>query len=427
MDLINLTKEELIKEVEKLTKLLNENKNVVPIDDEEENFLNQLSKFSGFDLSNIHNELMISSIKNIPNPSYILDKQGKFVGCNIHFENFFQLSCSEIFGKSPYDVLPIEIAEATSSNKEGKLDIDGIASHEIVSTIQKNEAKTIIITESTYNDLNNNLLGVVGVLNDITEKRKAEKALIDSEKKLRDVNAMKDKFFSIISHDLKNPFASLLGFTEMLVEDYESFDEDERKNFLNEIYKSAKFSFRLLNNLLLWSKSTMGKIVTEREVLSVKGLFDEILPAFEKDIKIKNIELNVNIDEEDYILADRATVLVIFENLISNAVKFTNENGKVTINCTKADGDLLINVDDTGIGLSNEDIEKLFRIDVPTTKIGGKKEKGTGLGLIISSMFANENMANLSVTSEPEKGSKFTLRIKEYRKNRTREHKYLED
>jgi len=428
MDLINLTKEELIKEVERLTKLLNENHEAeASANKEEDNFLQQLSNFAGFDFAKIHNELMVSAIKNIPNPSYILNTEGKFVGCNIHFENYFQLTCADILGKKPHDVLPEEIADATSSRKEGKLDIDGIATHEIVSTIQKNEAKTIIITESVYNDLSNNLLGVVGVLNDITEKRKAEKALIDSERKLREVNEMKDKFFSIISHDLKNPFASLLGFTEMLVEDYETFDEEERKNFLNEIFKSAKFSFRLLNNLLLWSKSTMGKIVTEREVLSVKVLFDELLPTFEKEIKTKNISLEVLIDSSIHIIADRVTVLVILENLISNAVKFSSDRGKVKVNCEKKDRDIYISIEDSGIGMTEEDIEKLFRIDVPTTKIGGKKEKGTGLGLIISNMFARENEGELNVTSEPGKGSKFTLRLKEYRKNRTREHKYLEE
>lgn len=428
MDLINLTKEELVKEIERLNKLLEEKKLVVPSEKkEEDDFLEQLGNFSGFDFTQIHNELMISSIKNIPNPSYILNTEGRFVGCNIHFENYFHLSCVDLIGKTPYDVLPIEIADATSSTKDGKLDIDGIATHEIVSTIQKNEAKTIIITESVYNDLGNNLLGVVGVLNDITEKRKAEKALIDSERKLREVNEMKDKFFSIISHDLKNPFASLLGFSEMLLEDYESFDEEERKNFLNEIYKSAKFSFRLLNNLLLWSKSTMGKIVTEREVLSVKGLFDELLPSFEKDLKTKSISLEIEVDPSIQVIADRATVLVILENLISNAIKFTSDEGKINLFCEKKDRNIFISVEDNGIGLTQDDIEKLFRIDVPTTKIGGKKEKGTGLGLIISSMFAKENEGELKVSSEPNKGSKFTLSLKEYRENRTREHKYLEE
>lgn len=229
--------------------------------------------------------------------------------------------------------------------------------------------------------------------------------------KLREANATKDKFFSIISHDLINPFTTLLGYTDMLIMEYKNFSEEERKDYVGSIQKSAKHTFNLLENLLNWSSSQRGNIKINKTKLSVALLVDGAFKLVSETAKNKNIKLVKEIPLELMVNADEETISTVIRNLVTNAIKFTPENGNVTVSANEQNTKVNISVKDNGIGIATRNLNKIFRIDSHHTTKGTANEKGTGLGLILCKEFMKKNGGNISVNSEIGIGSKFTVSL----------------
>jgi len=231
-------------------------------------------------------------------------------------------------------------------------------------------------------------------------------------KELREANATKDKFLSIIAHDLKNPFTTLLGFSDMLIKDYDSFDEDEKITFITEINNSAKHAYKLLENLLQWSRAHTGRIQNEPQALVVQDLIWEVASTLKDDFAHKKIRFFVDAERHIKVFADKNMTISVIGNLLSNSIKFSQERAKVSITATeKDDGKVYVSVIDEGIGISEEDQNKLFRIDVHYVSIGPAKEKGTGLGLILCKEFLKRIGGDIYVKSEFGKGSEFTVTL----------------
>lgn len=237
------------------------------------------------------------------------------------------------------------------------------------------------------------------------------RAKIQLNNKLREANATKDKFFSIISHDLKNPFTTLLGYTDMLILEYKNFSEEERKNYIGSIQKSAKHTFNLLENLLSWSRTQRGEIQIQKTELSVSELIDRTFTLVSETAKNKNIELRKEISNELTIFADDETISTVIRNLVTNAIKFTKENGLVKVSAIEQNNNVQISVEDNGIGIDPNNVVNLFRIDFHHTTEGTANEKGTGLGLILCKEFMKKNDGEIFVESTLGKGSRFTISL----------------
>lgn len=236
-------------------------------------------------------------------------------------------------------------------------------------------------------------------------------AKIQLNNKLKEVNATKDKFFSIISHDLKNPFSTLLGYTDMLIMEYKNFSEEEKKNYIGSIQKSAKHTYNLLENLLNWSRTQRGEIKITKTELYVDELVGKAVKILSETAKNKKIKLIENIPSNLKITADEETISTVIRNVITNALKFTPENGTVKVSAYDKENSVDIIIEDNGIGIDKENLDKIFRIDSHHTTEGTAHEKGTGLGLILCKEFMKNNGGDIFVESKVGTGSKFTITL----------------
>lgn len=267
-------------------------------------------------------------------------------------------------------------------------------------------------------DDNNELVKIQAVIFDISEKQRNEEALIKSEKQLRELNATKDKFFSIIAHDIKNPFNAIMGFSNLLKEDYESFTDEDRKEFIENISQASEDVYNLLENLLKWSWTQTGKISYNPQNADIQEITNETISVLKLQADRKFIKIDSLINSPILVFADINMLKTVFRNLISNAIKFTNENGNISITYfveeTKSEGtnrNIEIQIADNGIGISKEDIQKLFKIDEKIVSKGTQGESGTGLGLILCKEFIEKNGGQLWVESNLDIGSVFKFTI----------------
>lgn len=246
------------------------------------------------------------------------------------------------------------------------------------------------------------------------EKNKMNRAILASNYELSEVNSTKDKFFSIIAHDLRGPLGNFKEMTKMLYDDYSSFDEEERKEFLQMIKSSSNNIYLLLENLLEWSRSQRGLIKFNPENFNLYSVANNCTEVLSLSALNKNVSLVNRIPSEFIINADTKLINTIIRNLLSNSVKFTPNGGLVEIginndgnNLENSNKSCTIYVKDNGVGMSKEIIDKLFRIDTSVTSIGTSGEIGTGLGLILCKEFIEKHNGNIWVESEMGKGSTF--------------------
>ena len=238
----------------------------------------------------------------------------------------------------------------------------------------------------------------------------ANEALRESEKNLKELNATKDKFFSIISHDLKNPFSSLLSISDLMVENFDITDRDDHRAGFQKIHQSLEHLLSLLENLLTWSRSQRGKIKYDPVRFNLTSLIRENINLHRILADKKGIMLHTTETDEVYAYGDRDMINSVIRNLLTNAVKFTRD-GKVEIQ-VKSNGDKIeVKVMDEGIGMSEENQKRLFRIDEKFKSTGTAGEKGTGLGLIICREFVERHGGEIRVRSKPNEGSTFAFTI----------------
>jgi signal transduction histidine kinase len=242
-------------------------------------------------------------------------------------------------------------------------------------------------------------------------RRNLEGKVRERTRELEEANATKDKFFSIIAHDLKNPLMTIMGFSDILTEYYESFSEKEIRENIDAINNSSTQLHKLLENLLQWARSQTGNINFNPELLSLKLIEMENFSLFLPMATAKGIKIYPEVEKNAVVYADREMITTIIRNLLSNAIKFTPKDGEITIKSETTDEFVEISIIDSGIGISEEDVEKLFRIDVHHTTLGTSEERGTGLGLILCKEFVEKHGGKIWVESEVGKGSafKFTL------------------
>ena len=246
---------------------------------------------------------------------------------------------------------------------------------------------------------------------ELTERYLAEQSLKKSETQLKELIATKDKFFNIVAHDLKNPFTSLLGSTELLFENINHLDIDKIRKLAEILNESAKNGYAILQNLLDWSRSQTDSLKFNPERTNLKVLIDENISNLRLNAANKDINMLSETDNDIFINADKNMLNTILRNLISNAIKFTQRHGKVNITTIIEAGQVTISVKDTGTGISEDNIKNLFRIDSKFQLPGTEKEQGTGLGLKLCKEFVEKQGGKIWVESIENKGSEFKFTI----------------
>ncbi|NWF88436.1 MAG: PAS domain S-box protein [Ignavibacteriaceae bacterium] len=263
-------------------------------------------------------------------------------------------------------------------------------------------------------DINGQIKTIYGIVSDISTRRKAEDDLQKSREDLLKLNENKDRFLSIISHDLRTPFSSILGFTELLLND-EGLSDRERKQYIQFIQESSKSMLALVNSLLDWNRLQSGRIEFEPEKIQASMVINRSINSLSAAALKKNISITSNVPESIEIFVDDNLITQVFNNLISNAIKFSHNNGSIfiSVSSSKKLRFLEFSVQDTGVGIRHEDINKLFSVESKFTLEGTSGEKGSGLGLSIVNDIIQKHGGSIWVESEFGKGStfKFTLPI----------------
>jgi signal transduction histidine kinase len=249
---------------------------------------------------------------------------------------------------------------------------------------------------------------------EIEERKRAESALQESETKLREANAAKDKFFSLIAHDLRNPFNAVIGFSNLLRENIAEFDITEISEYIGYINDSAINAYTLLGNLLDWARSQTNSIQFNPEAVNICEIIKSTLIILSGEATKKNILINSSVSSECTVMADSNMVSAVLRNLISNAIKFTQPGGVIHLSSRMAGEKNEFTIADNGVGIQQNDIEKLFRIDAKVYTKGTSNESGTGLGLILCKEFVEKNSGTIRVESEPGKGSRFIFTLPAY-------------
>jgi PAS domain S-box-containing protein len=336
---------------------------------------------------------------------------GKVIEVNDGFEKITNYSLGEVFGKTTTGL------QLWSNNEDresvvNKLKKDGRVK-EMEFIFRKKTGEQVIGQISAEVISINNEVCILSVINDISDRKKAELALKESGNKLLQLNLDKDRFISILGHDLKSPFNNILGLSEILMDDIRKLNTVEIEEIAGHIYKSAKITSNLLEDILMWARTQQSSIPFKPQNISLSVTVQNILEILNPGAYSKNITIYYSGEDHLSVYADADMLKTILLNLISNAIKFTNSGGKITINAEEKPENVMISVSDNGIGIPPDDLIKLFNISEVLTTKGTAGEAGTGLGLLLCKEFVEKHGGIIWVESEAGKGCdfKFTLPI----------------
>ncbi|MFA7420096.1 MAG: ATP-binding protein [Melioribacteraceae bacterium] len=246
---------------------------------------------------------------------------------------------------------------------------------------------------------------------EMSRRVKVEADLLKSTEELKEINATKDKFISIIAHDLRGPFNGFLGLTEILSEEADKLTKEELLDLSKELHKTAKTQYRLLSDLLQWSRIQSGRMEFTPTICKLEKLVDFVFDIQAANAENKNISLVKEYSRDFELVADVEMMQVVLRNLISNAIKFTSYGGKITVSAKLTENFSSITISDTGIGIQPEDIPKLFRIDIHHSTEGTHSEKGTGLGLVLCKDIIDRHSGKILVESKIGKGTSITISL----------------
>ena len=373
---------------------------------------------------------------------FLIDNNWNLKFANPEFENILGYSLEELKDKNIESIIHNNFHIESDVCYLDKVLKDGEVVRIDEASYRKKDGEIIPVSYvSSPIKRNGKISGCVTAFHDITERKKADeeiarfveelqfnktlfednaaefaelnRILEESEERLKQLNGSKDKFFSIISHDLRSPFTSITGYSEVILDDIDELSKEEIKEFAASIHKSAKNIQNLLENLLQWSRMQTGNIKFNPTDIKLSDTVEEIVDLYQVNAARKKIKLINELVDEHPIRADKFMLNTILRNLVSNSIKFTKKYGTISISAkeNKDKNEVQVTVSDTGIGMSEEIQNKLFKIDEHVTTKGTEKEKGTGLGLILSKEFVEKHGGKIWVESEIGIGSKFIFTI----------------
>jgi len=354
-------------------------------------------------------ELLSLFMKHSPIYSFIKEvtpTKSLVLRASENYTDMIGISGSDMVGKTMEELFPAEFA--------AKINADdwAIASGGNPMTLEEElNGRYYVTIKFPITQEGKNLLA--GYTIDITNQKLAEQELKESETRLRELNGTKDKFFSIIAHDLKSPFNSIIGFSNLLVRQIEEKDYAAIERYAGIIQNSSLQAMDLLTNLLEWSRSQTGRIVFTPENIDLTALIRQSIEFVYSSSQQKSITICSEILVNRPVWADKAMINTILRNLISNAIKFTKAGGEIVVSARQMSNEVVLSVSDNGVGMDKESISKLFRIDQNHSTLGTENEKGTGLGLLLCKEFVEKHGGRIWVGSAPGNGSKFSISIPE--------------
>lgn len=364
---------------------------------------------------------------------FVLNENGEIVTVNQSFERLTGYTLNQLKGQSITRFVCPESQE-TVNHILNTTDENDSCQHDIHFANSNGQTRTALVRCSAiYKD--EHRAGCQALATDITERKITEEKLASTvqllenkamelaelNEQLRELNIGKDKFFSIISHDLKNPFNSILGFSDLLYKDVDFMEKEDIKNFAGNINGGIRKLYNLLNNLLQWATIQSGKMNYELRAIRLFEMAEDALDVLSGTAAAKGIKVVNSVEKYIMAYADKHSVNSVIRNLVTNAIKFTGAGGTVEITSAREGSMVSVTVKDTGTGMSSEEIKKLFRIDVQHTTVGTAKETGTGLGLILCKEMIERNGGIITVESQPGQGSSFTFTLPIYEDHKIEE------
>jgi two-component system, sensor histidine kinase and response regulator len=357
-------------------------------------------------LEKVNKELEKLSIaaSKTDNGIMILNVNGDIEWINEGYTRLYEVTLDEIIneeGKTIFDIsdypdIKTIFNKAISENKSQIYD----AIHNSKSGKKYNVRTTL----TPITGQNNKVERLIAIDSDVT-------TLKEIEQELSKLLITKDKFFSIIAHDLKNPFNTLIGLSQLLVRGYDRMSEEKIKYFHQNLYQISKNGYELLVNLLEWSRSQMGSIEFNPEKFNLYALGKETFSLYKAKANEKEILLTNKLSEGSEITADKNMLKTVFRNIVSNALKFTERGGVIEISEKESGDSKEITIRDTGVGISPENIKKLFSVKENYTTEGTEDETGTGLGLILCKEFIDKHGGKIHIESKIGFGSKFIFTL----------------
>ncbi len=359
------------------------------------------------ELQDMRDEKFRQMLRNSFDITVLIDEKG--------IQRYVSESCEKILGYKPEELTGIPVIERMihpddqAKTLEGFREILNKTAHGGTQYRHRHKNGGWVYLEAYGNNQlgNPNIRSVILNVRDVTDRKKAEEALKKSEARLSELNATKDRFFSIIAHDLKTPFNSILGLCEMLIEEIRNENYTEIEEYASLIQTSSQHALDLLTNLLEWSRAQTGKIKFNPDFFNLSETIDTVTSLLSDSAQQKSINIKKEIPENFVVWADKNMVKTILRNLVSNGIKFTGKGGKITVAAQKINGETEVAVTDNGIGMEKDVLKNLFRIDRSHTTPGTKNESGTGLGLLLCKEFIDFHDKKMWVESKPEKGSTF--------------------
>lgn len=285
----------------------------------------------------------------------------------------------------------------------------------VVSTNRNYTKNRDVIVCTWYNsvltDADGVMISVLSLVEDITDRKKAERDLIENEKRLKELNATKDKLFSIIAHDLKSPFTSIIGFSELLLEKINKNDHKGIEEFAKVIHSSSWKAMGLLTNLIEWSRVQTGRMEFNPEEINLPRVINEAVNLLKETAIRKEITISVESPPELKAFAYIPMLSTVLRNLLSNSIKFTNTGGKIIVSAKSTGNEVLVTVNDNGVGIKNEILQRLFRVENSSSTPGTDGEEGTGLGLLICYEFIMKHGGRIWVESTPGISTTFSFTL----------------
>ncbi len=356
------------------------------------------------------NEFLNTTINAMQEPFFVKDENHRWVILNDASIKMWGHSREELIGKSDYDIFPKDQADVFWE-KDDYVFKNGPNTNIEQITDSKGEIRTIITSKVLYTDDISGKKYIVGTIHDITELKKAESKIKNYSEELEELNRSKDKFFSIIAHDLRNPFTGIFGFASVLSEEFDSLSKEEIKEYVNYIYLGTKNVYDLIENLLTWSRIQTGKVIIQPVKLDIYSEVHDAIEILNVFAIKKRIKLVNMVEKGIFVKGDDNMIDSILQNLISNAIKFTRSSGTVKISSNEKDDFIEIAISDNGIGMKPEDVNNLFLLGKQRSKTGTAEEKGTGLGLLLCKEMIMKLNGILTVESELNKGSTFRFTL----------------
>ena len=396
----------------------------VPQNDKKGIFVGTYGMFRDITESKLAEESLHSSqqliegiINAMPVRIFWKDRNSVYLGCNSIFARDAGFSDqNDIIGKDDFQMGWRDQAELYRSGDRQVMESGTpILLNEEPQTTPEGNTIILLTNKIPLKNSNGEIYGILGTSMNVTERIAAVQEIKLKNEQLQKLNAEKDKFFSIIAHDLRTPFNSFLGLTQIMAEDLRSLKMSQIQEIAVSISKSANNLYRLLENLLQWSQIQYGAIPFNPEAVQLSLVAGESIELIHEFAKSKGIEITYEIPDNSVVFADSNMLQTIIRNLISNAVKFTPKGGRVNLSAKATDDKYIeISIKDSGIGMNQTLINNLFRLDIKTNRTGTEGEPSSGLGLLLCKEFIEKHGGKIWVASEVGKGSEFYFTLPAY-------------